>query len=202
MSDIRCACAFAATLAATACGPISVSDLRFESVRSPSETELEAARNLLAPRERADEPLGATALVSTSEDLRARLRSSAGVYVEAERCGGGAGRGTGERANAVGALGLFDERGRLDRTASHAPTHSPGRRTYGVFLWRRTATGTVRDSRTGRALTSWADADLARDREDICVRITAVFFLGSPWTSNTVVIPHAAIRAALGASAE
>ncbi|HYF07693.1 MAG TPA: hypothetical protein VD970_08730 [Acetobacteraceae bacterium] len=175
-----------------------VHDLALEGVRLP--TREERARIREDPMSRSWDS-GVIVLLSTRRDLRQETaRRNSGFQMTVALCEGRVHLpDTGTRGPFLYNAGLWDAAGRLGVSATQddvAPAPG-GRYVYWLPLSMRTRANVSYD-RTGTVTSFFPDHDLRQDGGDICVYGRGARMLGVIWLTNTVVIPDAAIRAALG----
>lgn len=203
---VRTAALLGAALVASGCGSAPVRDLRAEAVRPAFlEDYRRSARDSSWPpleAKRSPGPLaGVVVELSTTVDLRRRSARLGAVYAWAERCLGRTKLAGWAELAPLPAGFLADSFGNVndrerDAAAVAAVGGAPMR--YTMILLRQRLQGPPPNPPGSGMSPPLPPVDLRLDREDVCVFIEGTQFPFAPWRSNTVVIPHAAIRAALG----
>lgn len=195
MTSLRVGVCLLALVFSSGCA-YGVRDLRLEGVRPLAETD----RNLMEADDLMRGRVASTPLVvelSSAEDLRRSARGSSNDDAIVSRCVGRTEIDPRPGDQHVIAMSRFYNSTApvWDQTEA-AATHPSGRFLYTVPL--RLLVPPGRDPRLYPSARSPA-VNLRTDREDLCLYGRAVNDLRGIWGTNTVVIPHAMIRAALGA---
>ena len=175
------------------CVPASVHDLSLDGVYPPRADQRLIRR---ADNSRSLE-IGAVAVLSTRSDLRRYISRSDNFRVYLVRCEG--------RMHVVDEAPwgpLVDHAGLQDEVGISAPNErqSEGRSAWFTYTLPIGLVTDAWETRSGAAnqVSSWsAHHDLGQDRSDLCVYARGAVMLLGTWRTNTVVIPHEAIRAAL-----
>lgn len=175
-----------------------VHDLALEGVRLPTREERTRIREDQMSR---SWDSGVIVLLSTRHDLRQEAaRRNSAFQIMVALCEGRVHLpDTGTQGPLLYHASLWDRRGRVaDPVAQDAVPATPdGRHVYWLPIDMRTRANVSTDG-TGAVMSYSRDHDLRRDRGDICVYGRGPRWPTSIWLTNTVVIPDAAIRAALG----
>ena len=185
-----------------ACVPANVHDLALEGVHRPRPEQRRIARHPFS----GDRIIGVVAMLSTSRDLRQQGGENSDSFtVRLTRCEGRTHVPDREPwGPLVDHAGLYDERGApiLDPLAGQDELPHPTRFTYWLPISLVTL---ARESRLGAEgrLSQWSvDHDLRNDTADLCLYARGAVMLLGTWRTNTVVIPRAAIRAAVAEGAQ
>ncbi|MBY0337189.1 MAG: hypothetical protein K2X11_11285 [Acetobacteraceae bacterium] len=183
------ACLALAVLAACAPG---VEDLRLEEVRRTTGAD----RRLLAADPRMSgriEAVPVVAEVSSRHDMRRAARGYVEDILLIAKCDGREALGTGfDDPRLIGTSRIYDRHGPVWEDRAAVPLGDPRYRylmPLRLFLGDDGGVGNVGGGAATRVVAAG----------DVCVVGRAVNYLRGIWRTNTVVVPHAMIRAALGA---